>query len=205
MRAAYGQSSIVGGPSWIDTARFDVLARAEQLAALNADAFIKQAWQMLQTLLEDRFALRTHVEARQVPIYALVVARADGALGTQLTKSDVDCAAVLEQMKRGQRPPVTSGKRPPCTVGTGPGRVAASAADMAAFAGFLGGQVDRPVSNRTGLMGNFDLELTWSADDRPGGVSIFTALQEQLGLKLQPTTGPVEVLVIDSAQAPSPD
>lgn len=182
------------------------MARSETLAALDAESFVTQAFLMLQTLLADRFALRAHVETRQLPVYALVAARGDGAPGALMTKVDVDCAAVLEAMKSGTRPPVRAGGRPnPCSIGTGPGRIAGSALDLSRFADVLADQVDRPVLDRTGFAGVFDLELTWSPEQHSDGLSIFTALQEQLGLKLESTTGPMEMLVIDSISQLTPD
>ena len=207
IRAAYGLRDIAGGPPWIDRDRFDIIARSDRLAALNTPEFVRQAWSSLRTLLEERFALRVHTETRQMPIYALVTERSDGTLGPRMTRSDVDCAALLDAMKKGERivasPSRTAG--PPCSMAGGSGLIRGNALDMTRLAGTLGNHVDRPVLDRTGLAGVFDLELKWSPDATPDGVSVFTALQEQLGLKLQPGTGPIDVLVIDSVQQLIPD
>jgi hypothetical protein len=181
IRSAYGRRDIAGGPAWVDTARFDVVARSDFLTALDATGFVDQAWLMLRRLLVERFALHVHSEARLLPIYTLNLARGDHVIGSGMTPSDVDCAAVLDSMKKGQWPAALIGRRPPCTIGVAPGHIAGHA-----------------------LAGVFDVELTWAADEREAP-SIFAALEEPLGLKLGSTKGQVEVLVINSASLPTSD
>jgi uncharacterized protein (TIGR03435 family) len=176
---------------------------------------------MMQALLAERFKLVVHRETREVSIDALVMARADRRLGPNLTPAAFDCDALRAAFARGERPtpPPPNGDRPVCGARTVPGRFLVGGYPIADFArnlsGFVGG---RPIVDRTGLTGLYDLELTWTPDTPPAGrdgapppgfdpngPSLFTAVQEQLGLRLEATTGPVEVLVIDSANRPTPD
>ena len=117
---------VVGGPEWVDSERFDVDARGNfQLADFmpGADGSSALVYQMLQSLLVERFKVIVRVEARDQPIYALVIANRDGILGPRLKRSDVDCTAVLSQFAKtgkSQTPP-EPGKGPPCSSGGGPG------------------------------------------------------------------------------------
>lgn len=213
IRNAWGLqgNQIAGGPDWsrADDVRFDITAK------LPDGVKESEVGPMLQRLLADRFKLRTHRETRQVPVYAMVLARADGRLGPKMTPAAVDCAALRAAFQRGERPPEPApvGDRPACGMRTTPGRVLAGGYAMADIGRNLSGLVGgRPVIDRTGLGGLYDLELTWTPDQPTGGanadtsgVSVFTALQEQLGLKLEATIGPVDLLVIDSAERPSED
>jgi len=184
---------------------------------------------MIRSLLADRFKLVAHHETKEQTIYALVVARTDGKLGPALKKSDIDCAALMASARaRGQAaPPPTGppqpGQRMPCAVRIGPDNLSASAGTLAQFAQSLGTFVGRIVVDQTGLTGGYDIDLTWTPDQMPqraagtpggqpvringvdidpNGPSIFTAVQEQLGLKLDSQKGPVEMLVIDRAERP---
>ena len=218
IRNSYGVqgNQIVGGPDWIraEGERFDITAKAPE--GTKPD----QLRLMMQQLLVDRFKLRLHQEARAVPIFALVMARADRRLGPQMKPAVFDCTALRAALARGERPtPPPQTDRPVCGARTRPGQFLASgypASDVARnLSSFVGG---RPVVDRTGLNGIYDLELTWTPEQLPvaptdqvlppidpNGPSLFTAVEEQLGLKLQATTGPVEVLVIDSAERPMPN
>lgn len=219
IRNAYGlqANQIIGGPEWIraEGEKFDITAKAPE--GTKPDQMLL----MMQALLADRFNLRLHKETREVPMFALMMARADQRLGPQLTPAAVDCNALRAAMARGEKPalPPPVANRPACGAQTRPGRMAIGGyppADIARqMSVWVGG---RPVVDRTGLTGIYDLELTWTPDTAPtgrdgglappidpNGPSLFTAVQEQLGLKLEPTTGPVEVLVIDSAERPTPD
>jgi uncharacterized protein (TIGR03435 family) len=205
---------IVGGPEWIGADKFDIVAKA----AVGAPP--GQMMVMMQTLLAERFKLRTHRETRDLPIYALVLARPDGRLGARLTRAAVDCAALRAARERGENPPMPapSGNHPVCGMNTNPGRMVAGAYELRDVARNMAPIVGRSIIDRTGLAGAYDLELTWTPDQTPAtppgaptpsfdpdGPSIFTAVQEQLGLKLESTTGPVDVLVIDSAERPTED
>lgn len=197
---------IVGGPNWINSHRFDIEAKAEGNPSRD------QLRMMLRALLVDRFKLATHTEMRALPAYALVVARSDQKLGAQLRRSDVDCSA-----QRGNAPPPAlqdarsePGQAPSCGFFVGVSSLGGKGITMERFAAELS-LVGRPVLNRTGLNGSFDVDLKWAPDtgaaapSSDSGASIFTALQEQLGLKLEAINTPMEVLVIDSAEHPTPD
>ena len=222
-------SQIAGGPSWIDSDRFDIVAKAEGDSAridaggISAGAArpaeisaIDQVRLMLRALLADRFKLTVRNEVRELPVFALVMARNDGRLGPQLHKVDVDCAAQRGDGSRGAPPDAV---RAFCGgfSGRGLGHTSGHAVPMSMVAKFLEGSVGRVVTDRTGLVGRFDLDLQWTPDQPqqpdalepvpidPNGVSIFTAVQEQLGLKLESQNNPVDVLVIDRAERPTPD
>jgi uncharacterized protein (TIGR03435 family) len=202
---------IDGGPEWIGSDRFDVVAKAEGDPPVGPMfGPPDQMWLMLRTLLADRFKLATHWETRDMPIYALVLARSDGRLGPQLRSSTVDCV---------DAPPAAQATdtRPRCRNGGGPWFISWDNFPLSQFAIFLTRHVQRVVVDRTGLSGNVDVDLTWTPDQipqtpeqgfppiDPNGPSIFTALQEQLGLKLESTRGPVNVLVIDRIEQPTED
>ena len=195
---------IVGLPGWASSDRFDIAARSSVPARINQHRL------MLRVLLSERFGLATHHEERQQHIYALVVARAN-TLGSKLTPSS-ECASAGK---------VTSGRPPsadsyPCgvstfidTTGTVIRGGAASISDLARTLDGTGG---RFVSDRTGLQGTYNFELRFAPPRIPGTApdnselpDVFTALQEQLGLKLDPRSGSVQFLVIDTVNAPTPD
>jgi uncharacterized protein (TIGR03435 family) len=229
-RGGLGRIEIAGGPDWIRSDRFDVEATiggpfADDLGKLylpDGNGSPGLAYQMLRTLLAERFGLETHNETRQLPTYRLVMSRSDGRTGARLQPSHVDCDAVLSEMARTGKPPALPDplKGPPCSVSQRSGRLSGNAITMRQLADIVSPYVARPVFDGTGVSGNFDVSLEWApapgeyagpggADDAvppPGdGLSIFTALDEQLGLRLQATTGPVDVLVIDRAEPPTPD
>jgi uncharacterized protein (TIGR03435 family) len=203
---------IIGGPTWIDADRFDVDA------VVGGNPLSEQQHLMLRALLADRFKLATHNETRELPIYNLVKVRSDGRLGEKLRRSDIDCAAL--RAAGSIPPPVRSGP-PPCIMGFGRGTLSAKAMTISQLANLgLTRLVNRPVVDRTGLDGAYDWTLEWmpnqpspsqldspgtSAQIDPDRPSIFTALQEQLGLKLESTKGPVDVLVIDHVEPPNED
>lgn len=186
---------------------------------------------MLRALLADRFKLTVHHETKDSPIYALVVARGDGRLGPQIKKSETDCAAMFAAGRgrgRGPMPPPPGPPQPgesiPCGMRIGPGNLAMGGSPLSQFAQSLGMFAGRIVLDRTGLAGNYDITMTWTPDQMPrpagggdqppmingvavdpNGPSLFTAVQEQLGLKLDSQRGPVEILVIDRAEKPVED
>jgi len=213
IRNAYALQNfqIIGGPDWINVDRWDVVAKAE------GDAPPQQMIQMVQTLLADRFKLVVRRETREMPIYALVVARSDGTLGPKLTRSTTDCTAVIADARaRGGAPPRPPDGRVQCGMRVNNGRIQMNAETMVNLVRNLSPIAGRSIIDRTGLTGGFDLELTWTPDLPSGnaadgpppandGPSLFTAMQEQLGLKLDAQRGPVDVLVIDSAVRPVED
>jgi len=182
---------IAGGPAWagiqrdrttLDGARrFDITAKAGGDATRSTDDFR----QMLQALLMDRFHLAFHRESRDIPVYALVLDKG----GVKFHESKPETKGILRM--------------------NGAGRITSSGATMTQLAGWFSNAngVERPVIDQTGLTGHYDFTLTWSntltnATDS-SDPSIFTAMPEQLGLKLEPKRLPVEVLVIDRAETPS--
>jgi uncharacterized protein (TIGR03435 family) len=201
-------TQIAGGPSWIASSKFDIDAKANSALASDVQSLSQYLPAMLRDLLEDHFKLKTHTETRQQQIYELVTARTDGRLGSGLRVSTVDCPALI-----GARRDKPSGAPPlpgVCLPQFGPGRLSGSTT-MAILASALSGPAQQVVVDRTGLAGNFDFELRWSpaglqaAGTSGDAPSIFTAVQEQLGLKLQSTMGPVDVLVIDHVEHPTED
>jgi uncharacterized protein (TIGR03435 family) len=203
---------IIGGPDWIDAERWDIVAKGED----NPQR--EQMSAMLQTLLADRFKLVVHRETREMPIYALVFSRGDRAFGPQFHVSTTDCRALMAAARaRGAAaPPSRVGGPVSCGMFVTNGRIEMNAEVMVNLVRNLAPLAGRSIIDKTGLTGNYDMELTWTPDVRVGnaadgapaandGPSLFTAVQEQLGLKLDAQRGPVDVLVIDSAQRPTED
>jgi uncharacterized protein (TIGR03435 family) len=206
---AYDAVEVSGGPPWARTDRFDVNARAE------GNPTAAEIRRMLKPMLADRFKLAVHMETREMPVYTLTLARADRRLGAKLRKSDAKCAEEASNFFPGTSP----GFPPPCgDFRLGARALSARGMTMPALARLLAGRADRAGLDRTGLAGFYDLELEWSSDlglrpmppDAAGagelkadGLSLFTALQDQLGLKLEPGRGPVPVIVIDNAEPPT--
>jgi len=196
-----------GGPGWLDSEHYDILAKAE------ANTAPPQIMGLMRSLLAERFKLMAHTETRELPVYDLVVAKA-GQLGSQLRKAAIEtCPPRPVGSLAGTLP---DPKNPPCGVLMfGLGQVTGRTVPVAQLASRLTPAAGRKVINCTELNGQFDVDLEFAPDQPTAspnndqsanpGVSIFTALQEQLGLKLESTRGPVEVLVIDSVQRPTPD
>jgi uncharacterized protein (TIGR03435 family) len=193
---AYGlpDSQILGGPAWLGSVMFDIDAKSDpvvdaELHALPTEQARHEKQLMVQALLADRFELKVHQETRQLPVYALVVTKD----GPKFILSKVDGT----------------------TIDTGRARLHIAGSDdtIGILARELAQLLGRPVLNQTGLSGRYDLSLRWAPDDVAVSASsspdlppdIFTAIQEQLGLKLESTKGPVPVLVIDSVEKPSPN
>jgi uncharacterized protein (TIGR03435 family) len=231
IRLAYAvqRTQLVGAPDWTETARYDIVAKAEgDIQGAGPGGPAGPLNFMLQDLLEDRFKLRAHRETREMPIYALRLAKADGKLGDGLRVSNVDCAAMRGRGRggrmgppggRGDGPP-PPGERPQCGMRIAPNQVMAGGVSLTQLTQMLSQFTQRIVIDRTGLTGNFNIDLTFTPDRLPqgppppgapplnidpNGPSLFTALQEQLGLKLDSDRAPVEVLVIDHVERPTPD
>ena len=194
-------AQIVGGPSWIEKDRYVVLAQAEGMPTRA------EMMAMLKTLLTERFALRVHTESKDVDAYALVKARNDGTVGPKLQQWDGTCNGK-------PAPPAQPGNNGPrCAAFFRPPGMFMRGVSMTVFASMLSAQfsnLGRPVVDRTGLAGeyDFDLETTFApvspnAAAETAAPSVFVAVQEQLGLKLEPTRTNVKVLVIDSAEHPT--
>jgi uncharacterized protein (TIGR03435 family) len=213
VRQAYRlpEARVLGGPSWVDTERFDIMAKAPSGGGRTSD----DIRQMLRTLLAERFGLAVHTEARSMRIYSLTVARADARLGPNLRLSTTDCT--------GQRSRVEAG-RVQCGILVSQAPTSASlrggGTTMTEFVRLLGDFLDRPLMDETGLTPAFDLELQFAAlrsslpgEPVPGGLgvagdadqipNVFTAVQEQLGLRLESRRGVAQILVIDNVSAPS--
>jgi uncharacterized protein (TIGR03435 family) len=199
---AYGipEPRILGGPKWLSTERFDIEAKADssvgdQLRTLSHDQRRLQTQEMFQQPLADRFKLAVHWETRDLPVYALAVAKngpslhaskeADGSSGTSSSNGQFAARGVtLTEIAR-------------------------------ALTQELSKELGRVVIDKTGIDGRYDVTLKWTPDSgtasvdsadgsaTDSGPSIFTAIQEQLGLKLESAKGPVQVLVIDHIEMPS--
>jgi uncharacterized protein (TIGR03435 family) len=216
---------VQGAPAWLRSDRFDINARLEGDPPPSPPGSSEPNPVMLalRTLLADRFKLSTHWEMQDLPIYALVRARADGKLGPNIRPAAVDCtaaaAANAAAAKEGRTLNPNTPDRVSCGMRNSNGRIMFGGYPMSFFANGLSNEVARSVVDRTGLTGNWDFELTYTRDRMrrpdaadagpppadPDGASIFTALQEQLGLKLESTRGPVRVLVIDRIEQPTAD
>jgi uncharacterized protein (TIGR03435 family) len=258
MRQAFGQLQdfqLVGGPDWINSDRFDIEAKLEGGGPMSPQVIQS----VLRQILEERFSLKVHRETRELPIYALVLARSDGRLGPNLKPSSPECTTLMTSRGSGPAPgpdgrggvmvsrggpppggggpppdgrggPGRAGGPPPLDFdappvcgqrGGGFGRMRAGGTTMEQFATMISGTAQRVVIDKTGLTGYYDIALTYtpSGDQLPQGApppgapapppidpdgpSFFTAIQEQLGLKLDNQRGPVEVVVIDSIQQPT--
>ena len=214
---------LVGAPGWVASDRFDIVAKLDgdpppSLPGAGPDALALA----MRTLLAERFKFVAHRETRDMDTYSLVMARPGGSPASGLRRSTQDCAAFA----RGGPPPpiVPGGALPPvrCGIRQNAGRIEVGGMPLSQFATVLAGQaqVGRVVVDRTDLAGTWDFELTFawvpptgqlppsaglSPAFDPDATSIFTSLEEQLGLKLESTRGPVDVLVIDSVERPTPD
>jgi uncharacterized protein (TIGR03435 family) len=184
--------------------RFDIDAKIPDGTAPG------QQFVMLRALLADRFKLRVHKETRPTPIYALTVAR-EGRLGPSLRPSPVDCESFRSRraMDPGLQLPLGSDGRPLCTADydfTPDSRGFRTAGQISRLVTMLQGSLDRPLLDATGLTGSFEWTLLFdftgtTADAQ--STTAFTAVQEQLGLRLEARTAPYEVLVIDSVEMPT--
>jgi uncharacterized protein (TIGR03435 family) len=210
---------ISGGPSWIESAHYDISATGNHRPKPDELPL------MIQALLADRFQLKVHHETKELPIYALVLANKNGKLGPQLNESKEGSCTPFDPTK--PPPPLEPGKPPVMGCGgmfMGPARLDAKSVDLAMLTPSLARMLGGTVVDKTGLTGKFDFQLQWTPDQAqlqamapPGGLppgmpvpqfdtngpSIFTALQEQLGLKLESQKGPVDILVIDHVERPS--
>jgi uncharacterized protein (TIGR03435 family) len=218
-RTGFDNREILGGPDWVNTERWEIMAQAKG-ELVGPDGFPGPAFAMIRALLAERFQLQVHDEQRERAVYLLQRSRPDGSPAPALRRSTVDCAAIMRDEAQGRPPVVEPGQLRPCAVGIPPGKLQASAVTMSALAGVLGSFVGRPVVDRTGMDGAFDVNLEFSPESRanfvppdpgappppPGdGPSLFTALQEQAGLRLVAGRAAVDVLVIDRVQRPTPD
>lgn len=217
---------LVGAPDWLANDRFDILAREPEGTFTD-----EQRRMMLQAMLIDRFKLQAHLETREMPLYNLVLLRADGRLGPDLKATAVDCAAIRKERAAGGGPPAGPPRQTPsidepvpCTqrgfFGPQGVTINASGRTLDQIATTLGTYADRTVVNKTGLAGDYDMVLKFrpEAGGPIGGLApplsttgdplsdlatLGVAVREQLGLRLEPARGPVQVLVIDSISPPT--
>jgi uncharacterized protein (TIGR03435 family) len=215
-----------GGPSWKDTDHFDVDAITGNEAPAESVPFLQRIqlkMLMLQTLLAERFKLSVHHDTREGPVYSLVLASRDGRVGPQLLRSETDCNAIAARGRIGAGPapppPTSTVPGPLCGIRIGLGTLQIGSQSIPAIARLLARAVGRPVLDRTGLNGAFDLSLDFDTAGLPGyatppGVippntadkpSLYTALQEQSGLKLEAGRGPIDILIVDHVEHPTPD
>lgn len=217
IQIAFGlrKDQVVGMPGWDQNASFDINATF----APDAGPTREDRYRMIQALLADRFKLAMHREQRQATTYEVLLARGDGTLGKGMSPSDIDCeqwkAAKRNQADEGVASPLTPDhKRPACLFRVGDDYIVGGAQTVADLAKVLANILQRPVIDRTPLLRPFDIDVKFSraldavsgsAADPSDAPSIFTALQEQLGLKLQTVTAPVDVVVIDHIERPTED
>jgi uncharacterized protein (TIGR03435 family) len=201
---------ISGGPAWLDSVRYDISAKSE----INPKP--GEAPVMLQALLTERFQLTMRRETKELPVYALVLAKKDGKLGPRLTESK-EGGCTERDLSKALGPPEPGNPR--CgSLMVSFATLRGTSIPVAQIIPTLSRMLGRSVVDRTGLTAKFDISMEWPPDDSqmmqlPPGVplppsdgtrpSIFTAIQEQLGLKLESQKGPVEILVIERAEKPS--
>jgi uncharacterized protein (TIGR03435 family) len=207
IRNAFGLQldSLVGPlPDWAESARYDINARAE-----NAEPTIAQRRQMLQTLLSERFGLKSHTELRQVDGYALVRARKDGVLGKNLEQvPSADCDELLARIRRKEVPAVGPNGHPVHGMWLQGTTLKLACMPVRALVTNLmsHSHINRPIIDHTGLDGNVNLELSWGGDNAADvGPTVFSAVQEQLGLRLDTQRVPAEVLIVDQINRPALD
>jgi uncharacterized protein (TIGR03435 family) len=186
---------IVGGPGWLSTDKFDVIAKAAE-GSRPTRAEINQ---MFQQLLIERFKLVHRHETKPMPIYALMMVQT-GVLGERLRRNNIDCTS-LDTPVAIRRDPKQCGLR------YGYSTIDSQGRPLNYLTESITPHVGRIVVDRTGLTGPFDFSLRWNRAGTPDSPdpSLFAALQDQLGLKLESTTGPVEMLTIQQAEQPAPD
>jgi bla regulator protein BlaR1 len=210
-------SQISGAPSWIDSEHYDIEAKSDDSSAdaqrkATSDEEGAQLRLMLQSLLADRFKLTLHHDTKELPIYALVVAKNGSKLHESAATPD-DAAP--------PGPPTPGGPQPRHSIRMmGRGDLSINAESLDMFTDLLSHQLGLLIVNKTGLKGNYDFKLKWTPDEGQGqmpggppgdaapppdasGPTIFTALQEQLGLKLESQKGPMDTIVIDHVERPS--
>jgi uncharacterized protein (TIGR03435 family) len=196
--SAYGieDFQLSGASDWIKNEKFDVVAKAADGSTHSP----LELSQMLQSLLAERFKLTVRRETRSAPVYWLVPAKTGGTLGSDLHRAKIDCRAP-ETPAASQRDPAQ------CGLSYGYSTINAHGMPLDPLVGTVSSLVKRPVVDKTGLTGGFDYSLHYNragAPDSPDP-SIFGALEEQLGLKLEDQRGPVDFIVIEHAERPTPD
>lgn len=206
---------LIGAPEWTREKVYDVVGKYPGEKRPSQP----EIRAMVQNLLVERFGLKMHFEQRDIPAYDLVLARKDGRLGPQLLKSNFDCEAFMKDRHRpsridagGPSPVSPTGKRPECMITATRRYLTGGAQTIAQLVGPLGVMVSKPIVDKTGLTGAYDIDLQWdptglavepAVNGKPSEApSIFTALEEQLGLKLVPHKEKFDVSVVDQIRPP---
>lgn len=197
--------NIVGLPDWVRNDRYDIIATTTRTRTREEEGA------MLRVLLAERMAFRGHVEDRELPVFALTLGTSEPK--PTLQRLAVDCAGYVGALRRGEKSPAAPlpDGSAPCgySVQSGAATVITSKGmTLSALADLLGNAAGRVVVDRTNLQGDYTFVLTYGtsrptaagADEAP---VIFTAVQEQLGLKLEPARAPIETLVIDHIERPT--
>src|SRR5262245_22676857 len=210
VKSAYGlhDDQLTGGPSWVNSDRFDISAKAEGYSAPSA--FRDQARLMLRPLLADRFKLILRRERRDLPVYALLKAGAE--LGPQLRRSD---SRDFDGAPKAMPPPRATEPEVPLPCGAEiyrPGHLAARGMSLSAFVLNVARYTDHVVVDRTGLEGKFDWDVQWIPDtltldgsNTPEGPLLFAALREQAGFRIERQRSSIEVFVVEHIEPPDPD
>ena len=194
---------VLGLTGWAASASYDISAKSndELVAILKAMPVPERQQQqrlMVQAMLQDRFHLKAHLETKEMPVFALVLAKG----GSKLKQADPN-----DTYTKGIKG--SDGVGHPGTISMNGGNLIAQGVSISSFAQNIAYEANRNVIDKTGLTGTYDFTLQWSRDDTQGaagtdtGPSLFTALQEQLGLRLESTKGPVDVVVVDHVEMPS--
>ncbi|MBB5060922.1 uncharacterized protein (TIGR03435 family) [Granulicella aggregans] len=190
----YDEKLLSGGPGWFNSDRFDLEAKVDSAEEANLKGLTyRQRADMLQALLADRFKLEVHYAVKTFPVFNLVVGKGGPRLKpTRVPQNDMGIGITCQVLQN--RHGYT--ERQDCVVGS--------------LEGLLQGDTGRSVIDKTGLTGHYDFELRWRPESTSPTTAIdenapfiFNALQEQLGLKLEPSTAPLKVLVVDHAEHPS--
>jgi len=200
---AYQVKNVIGAPDWVESERYDIVAKAAgKPAAEEVNA-------MLRTMFKERLKLAAHIEAREIPVFALEVARPNHR---GLKPFTLDCDAIRAQrdaaLKAGQLPPTADSNGAPLCGYTWAGGINSGGITMQAFAGMLDYVAGRVVVDRTGLPGRYEFSLRFVPPGRPPAVGsddppdFFTALQEQVGLRLKASRAAVDTLVVDHIERP---
>jgi uncharacterized protein (TIGR03435 family) len=199
---------IEGAPDWFFREGFDVNAT---YAGQPTPGQLQDIW---REVFADRFKLKARLESREVPAYELVLARPDRGVPPGLKRIAADCAALRAARQRGETPPtppLTPGGAVPCGANYSGGSVVSSGMPLSQFARSIQGGTGRILIDKTGLQGDYEFTLKYSSPrpgavaDPDGGPDLFTALQEQLGLKVEPSRTTIEVLIIEHIERPTPD
>jgi uncharacterized protein (TIGR03435 family) len=211
IRTAYPAdvSDLIGAPDWVMSEVYDLTAQA------GRDVLREQMEAMLRAMLADRFKLAVHYEIQERPVYALLLARADGRLGPNIRRSELDCDAIQAARRAGSKetlPPTPLGA-PPCGMsmrGSVGMELLIGGRPLSVLASSFGDGLGRVVVDKTGLTGNYEVKLNYMPQTRPDAPpdappNVFTALQEQLGLKLEPDRALLKVLVVDHIERPPDD